>query len=44
MPVNEYKAVSHVLKKMSNNKSPGSDGFTTEFFKVFWKYLGGFVI
>lgn len=28
------------LKNMKNNKSPGSDGFTTEFFKFFWKDLG----
>lgn len=25
-----------VLKNMKNNKSPGSDGFTAEFFKFFW--------
>jgi hypothetical protein len=24
------------LKSMNNNKSPGSDGLTTEFYKVFW--------
>ena len=33
-----------VLKNMSNDKSPGSDGFTTEFFKVFWKQLGNFIV
>ena len=32
------------LKNMSYNKSPGSDGFTTEFFKMFWKDLGHFVV
>ena len=32
------------LKKMQNNKSPGSTGFTTEFFKFFWKDLGHFVV
>ncbi len=26
----------NVLKGMSNEKSPGSDGFTVEFFKFFW--------
>lgn len=26
-----------VLKKMKNNKTPGSDGFSAEFFKFFWK-------
>ena len=29
---------------MKNMRSPGSDGFTTEFFKVFWKDLGHFVV
>lgn len=28
---------------MKSNKSPASDGFTSEFFKGFWKYLGNFV-
>ena len=32
------------LKKMKNNKSPGSDGFTTEFFKFFWSDIGKFVL
>ena len=34
---------SVVLKNMKSDKSPGSDGFTSEFFKVFWKRLGPFV-
>ena len=29
---------------MKSNKSPGSVGFTSEFLKVFWKYLGIFVV
>ena len=29
---------------MKNEKSPGSDGFTSEFFKFFWNNLGTFVI
>ena len=29
---------------MKNNKSPGSAGFTSEFFKVFWNRLGAFVV
>ena len=29
---------------MSNNKNPGTDGFTTEFFKVFWKQIGNFIV
>ena len=24
------------LKQLANNKSPGSDGFTNNFYKVFW--------
>ena len=29
--------VLNVLKAMKNNKSPGSDGFTAEFYKFFWE-------
>ena len=29
---------------MKNNKSPGSDGFSAEFFKCFWKKLGHFIV
>ena len=32
----EVQEATYVLKKMKNGKSPGSDGFTVEFFKVFW--------
>ena len=32
------------LKSMANNKSPGSDGFTVEFFKFFWKDIGELLI
>ena len=35
---------SVALKNMKNNKSPGSDGFTVEFFKFFWRHLGAFVV
>ncbi|WP_419617700.1 hypothetical protein, partial [Thiolapillus sp.] len=35
---------SLALKNMKNNKSPGSDGFTVEFFKFFWLQLGAFVV
>ena len=35
---------SSALKNMKNNKSPGSDGFTAEFFKFFWLQLGAFVV
>ena len=34
----------YVLKKMKNNKSPGSDGYTVEFFKIFWAEIGDFTI
>ena len=27
------------LKHMDNGKSPGSDGFTCEFYKFFWDYV-----
>ena len=29
---------------MKNDKSPGSDGFTAEFFKMFWADLGHFIV
>ena len=32
------------LKHMNNNKSPGSDGFTTEFYKFFWIDVGHFLV
>ena len=32
------------LKNMANNKSPGSDGFTAEFYKFFWSDLGHFFV
>ena len=28
--------VKHVLNKTENNKVPGNDGFTKEFFRTFW--------
>ena len=33
-----------ILKGMKSNKSPGSDGFTVEFFKGFWDDLGWFIV
>ena len=36
--------VSITLKNMKHDKSPGSDGFTAEFFKVFWSKLGHFIV
>ena len=29
---------------MKNGKSPGMDGFTTEFYKFFWKDINPFLI
>ena len=39
-----YDEVLSSLKKMSNNKSPGYDGFTVEFFKFFWNDLAHFLV
>lgn len=35
---------SIALKNMQNDKSPGTDGMTVNFFKFFWKQLGDFVV
>ena len=35
---------TRALKNMKNNNSPGTDGFTSVFFKVFWKQIGYFVV
>jgi exonuclease III len=40
--IDEHELLS-VLKNMKNNKSPGSDGFTVEFFKFFWSDLKGYI-
>ena len=39
-----YKEIAKVLFNMKHDKSPGITGFTAEFFKVFWKELGHFVL
>ena len=39
-----YKEALNALKKMSNNKSPGTSGYTVEFFKFFWVNLGHFLV
>ena len=39
-----YNEAYETLQKMKSNKSPGSDGFTTEFFKCFWSKLGYFIV
>ena len=32
------------LKSLSNNKSPGTDGFTAEFYKFFWPDIGEIIV
>ena len=39
-----YAELLHALKQMKNEKSPGLDGYTAEFFKFFWIDLGIFVL
>ena len=39
-----YKEISEVLFNMKHDKSPGMTDFTAEFFKVFWRQLGYFVL
>ena len=36
--------VFSVLKNMKNNKSPGQDGFTVEFYRFFWQHLKLFIV
>ena len=38
MPLN-IAELSDALRDMKNNKSPGLDGFTTNFYKFFWSDL-----
>ena len=33
-----------VQKNMQNNKSPGSDGLTKEFYYAFWDIIGDYVV
>ena len=42
-PLSDYECFI-ALKDMQNNKSPGSDGLTTEFYKIFWKYIKSHLI
>ena len=39
-----YEQATISLKNMSNNRSPGTDGFGADFFKVFWGHIGHFVV
>jgi exonuclease III len=40
----EYKEVLNIIKETKNNKSPGMDGFTYEFYEFFWSDLSYFLI
>ena len=42
-PVTKQKCLIALLK-MSNNKSPGSDGFSVEFYKFFWNDLNDLLL
>ena len=39
-----YSEMLNSLKRMSNNTSPGNDGFTVEFYKFFWSDIGIFLV
>ena len=39
-----FSEISLTLKSMKSGKSLGLSGFSAEFFKVFWKQLGNFVL
>ena len=38
-----FNECTESLKSMKNGKSPGSDGYTVDFYKIFWKYIGPFL-
>lgn len=39
-----YSEFTSALKNLKNDKSPGSDGFSSNFYKFFWKDIGWFVV
>ena len=39
-----YPEPTNFLLNMNNDRSPGSDGFSAEFFKFFWKKIGTSVV
>ena len=39
-----FKEIGSALKGMKHNKTPGIDGFPTEFYKMFWAKLKFFVL
>ena len=38
------KECTKLLKPFMNNKTPGSDGFTTEFYRFFWNAVGPIMV
>ena len=40
----QYSEVTETLRNVKNDKSSGIDGFTANFYKVFWKRIGHFVV
>jgi len=36
--------VKVVIRNMKNNKTPGTDGIPAEFYKIFWKQIGPFMV
>ena len=39
-----YAELSTALRNIKNNKSPGLDGFTMDFFLIFWTAIGIFIL
>ena len=39
-----YSKCFKVLSTVSNNKTPGNDGLTVEFYKFFWSEIGAFQV
>ena len=39
-----YNEIAPALKNMKNEKSPGNDGFTAEFFIFFWPDMGHYIL
>ena len=35
-----HEEITHALRQAKNDKSPGTDGLTDEFYKSFWQLLG----
>ena len=38
------KECADALNKFQNNKTPGSDGLTIEFYRLFWDAIGHFMV